>query len=210
MPSAKLLTLVFCLSLASTVFAQQGNGNSNGLEPRVSALENRVSALEGLPSNGGGGIGWVVMDRLDQKVGALISLGSTLEGVVELVSDDDEPFLVSVNQLGIVEYTRALYYATGNCTGETVFVDPAALYPESVGFYGAGELQRIVIIVEPGFPDSRVAYQVGNVETNQTPGSYSIFGGCYENYGSFDVLPAVPVSGDLHLEYPPPYKLVKQ
>jgi hypothetical protein len=224
MPSAKLLTLVFFLSIASTVFAQQGNGDSNGLEPRVSALENRVGALEeltlqqqgeidknasdiaGLPSTGGGGgggsIGWVVMDSDDKEVGTVVSIGNNLQAVVEL-SAGGETFLVTAQREGIQQFYQPLYYTSGDCTVD----DPGDAVFTTVEI---DELQNIVIFVEPGDPDSRVAYEVGGVQSSQDILSQSFGGACSPYPYSFNVLPVTPVSGDLHQVYFRPFTLVKQ
>jgi len=202
MPLEKYFIAVLCLLATAPVLGAPG-GDSNGLEPRVTALENRVDTLEA-GGGGGGGSAWVVVDSDGYDVGTVVSIGNTLEAVVKIDEPGYDPYLVTITREGTPDFGEPLYFTTTDCSADAlgggVFT---SVYLNS--------LTDVAIFVEPGFPDSRVAYLVDDTPTLADIKSISEYGGCDPYPWSFLAFPVTPVSGtDLHDAYPPPYRLESQ
>ena len=199
--------------MSATGFAQS---NSNGIEPRVSALEELTLQQQGeIDALSGGGIGWAVMDsdQLGSKpVGTVVSVGYSTKLAVVEIPVGNKSILVTVNHEEILEHSGwPLFYSNPGCAGASVFTTPD-VYPDPDGYYTQpGEMQSIALFIEPGDPDSRVPYEIDENVVEEHIRSYSYAdGGCTDTVSDWFVLPVTRLEDDLNGLYPPPYKLVKQ
>jgi len=176
--------------------------NASDIADNADDIAKNAADIYVLQQNGGGGGGggpaWAVVDSDGYDVGTVVSIGTTLEAVVEIAEPGYDPYLVTITRPEISTFNFPLYFADAGCSPAggvftTVYINT---------------LTDVAIFVEPGFPDSRVAYLVNHTPTPASISSVSVSGGCSGYSDSFDALPVTPVSGtDLHGAYPPPYRL---